>query len=342
MSVRIFVSARTRILLSFVFFVLFVSSVWPQQSMVLVAAGSGLPETLYQNLNNEFSRNNPGLAVRYLPMGTEEGERQMRKGEADLGGGDFPLNEGAQAANRGKVLQVPVAVVGIAVICNVPGVNQELNLSGPVLADIFLSKIVKWDSPEIARLNPGVKLPSAGILVLHRSEGKGANYVFTDYLSRVSPEFKARVGKSLSPKWVTGTTLARGEDILFQVKDTDGAIGYVETDLAGNANLPLVRMKNADGGFVKPSPETLEAAAESAGGDAQASIINAPGKESYPIASFTWLYVPEASKTPARKNAVKKYVGWLLGPGQALVPKQGFAAIPPAIAAKSTGKLGGL
>lgn len=271
-------------------------------------------------------------------MGTEEGERQMRKGEADLGGGDFMLDAATLAANRGKVVQVPVAVVGVAVICNVPGVDQELRLSGPVLADIFLSKITKWDHPEIAKLNPGVKLPSLGILVLHRSEGKGANYLFSDYLSRVSPEFKARVGKSLSPNWVTGTTLARGEDILFQVKDTEGAIGYVETDLAVRANVPLVHLRNAGGNFVKPSPASLAAAAESA--PASEDLTNAAGKDSYPIAGFTWLYIPETSKAPGRSGAVKNYASWLLGPGQVLIPKYGFAPLPLALAAKFKVKLG--
>jgi len=326
------------ILLCFAFFIPFVGTALSQQSLVLVAAGSGLPEGLYQNLNSEFSRSNARLAIRYLPMGTEEGERQMHEGEADLGGGDFPLNAAALAANRGKVMQVPVAVVGVALVYNVPGAGQELNLSGPVLAGIFLSKIAKWDHPEIARLNPGVKLPSTGIMVLHRSEGKGANYLITDYLSRVSSEFKARVGKSLSPKWVTGTTLARGEDILFQVKDTEGAIGYVETDLAIKANVPLAHVKNADGDFVKPSPTSLAAAAENAA--TAEEVTNAPGKESYPIASFTWLYVPQSSKTPGRSNAIKDYVTWLLGPGQVLVPRYGFAPLPAAIAAKSKAKLG--
>jgi phosphate transport system substrate-binding protein len=335
------ISRRRYVFTLFVFLLLGASYTSSQQSLVLVAAGSGLPETLYQNLNGEFTRSNARVAVRFLPMGTEEGERQMRKGEADLGGGDFPLSSTGTAADRGKVLQVPVAVVGIAIVCNVPGVNQELNLSGPVLADIFLSKITKWDHPEIARLNPNVKLPNAGILVLHRSEGKGANYVITDYLSRVSPEFKSRVGRSLSPNWVTGTTLARAEDILFQVKDSEGAIGYVETDLAIKANVPLAHIKNAEGNFVRPAPTSLAAAAESAGAgeDPQSLIMNGPGRESYPIASFTWLYIPEKAKSAERHQSVKSYVNWLLGPGQALVPKYGFAPLPASLAAKYKAKL---
>jgi len=330
------------VLFSFAFFLATLG--FSQQSLILVAAGSGLPEGLYQNLNGEFGRENSRVAVRYLPMGTEEGTRQMQKGEADLGGGDYPLGASEMDANRGKVLQIPVATAGLAIVCNVPGVNQELNLTGPVIADIYLSKITKWDNPEIARLNPGVALPNVGILVLHRSEGKGANYIITDFLSKASPEFKAKVGRSLAPKWVTGTTLARAEDILFQVKDTDGAIGYVELDLALKANVPMAHIKNADGAFVKPSPASLAAAAANAnlGEDLHGSLMNASGKDSYPISSFTWIYVPEASKSPDRRLAVKNYINWLLSNGQALTSKYGYGPLPPAVATKAKARLAGL
>jgi len=192
-----------RIALALVFFglMVFVFPILAQQSIVLVAAGSELPEGLFLNWNAEYVRSVAGTSIDYLPLGTDEGKRQMQQGVADLGGGDAPLTSEQLQNSRGKVIQVPVAVVGIAVVCNVPGVKQELNLSGPVLADIFLSKITKWNDPEIAKLNPGVTLPPAGILVLHRSKGKGANYIFSDYLSRVSPEFKAKIGRGFSPNW---------------------------------------------------------------------------------------------------------------------------------------------
>ena len=312
-----------------------------QQALILVAAGSGLPEPLYRGLNSEFSHSNPRVSVRYLPMGTEEGLKQMKRGEADLGGGDFPWSGKDLESARGKVIQVPVAVVGIAVVCNVPGVAQELRLTGPVVADIFLGKITKWNQPDIAKLNPGVALPNTGILLLHRTEGKGANYVFTDYLSRVSTEFKSRIGKSLSPRWVSGTSLARGEDVLFQVKDTDGAIGYVELDLAEKAGVTMAHIQNADGFYVKPALSSLAAAAEHASPeeDFRGSIVNSGGKESYPIASFTWLYVPEREKSAERKGVVKSYVAWLLQAGQRLIPKLGFAPLPSAVAKRAVEKL---
>lgn len=309
------------------------------QSVVLVAAGTSLPEPLFQNWNFEYVRTNPRMTVRYLPMGTEEGARQMEKGVADLGEGDYPLTT-QDGATRGKVIQVPLAVAGIAVVCNVPGVTQELNLSGPVLADIFLSKITVWNHPEIAKLNPGVALPATGILVLHRSEGKGANYIFTDYLSRVSTEFRTRIGRGLAPKWVTGTSLARGEDVLFQVKDTAGAIGYVELNLAMRAGAPLAHIRNADGLFVRPTPESVAAAAQADAAEAlRGAVMNAPGRESYPISSFTWLYVPEKGKDENTQRAVKNYVLWLLETGQLATAKLGFAPLPPAVAAKARAKI---
>ena len=329
--------------LAWVFFGLVVSvlPVMAQQSIVLVAAGSELPEGLFLNWNAEYARSVVGTSIGYLPLGTDEGKRQMQQGVADLGGGDAPLTGEQLQNSRGKVIQVPVAVVGIAVVCNVPGVKQELNLTGPVLADIFLSKVTKWNDPEIAKLNPGVTLPPAGILVLHRSKGKGANYIFSDYLSRVSPEFKAKIGRGLSPNWVTGTSLARAEDVLFQVKDTDGAIAYVELNLAWKDGVALAHLRNANGEFVKPTPTSVAAAAAQAqvGEDFRGSLDNAPGKESYPIIGFTWLYVPEMAKDLSRQKEVKAYVSWLLGAGQAVVAKLGFGPLPEPVAAKAKARL---
>lgn len=320
------------------------SQLFAQQSMVLVAAGSGLPETLYQGWNAEFGRTNMRTSVRYLPLGTEEGSRQALKGVADFAGGDYQVNVSATDAAHGGLVQIPVAAAGVAIVTNIPGVKQEINLTGPVLADIFLSKITTWNHPEIARLNPGVNLPAAGIMVLHRTDGKGANYIISDYLSHASPEFKAKIGRGLSPKWVTGMGLARGEDILFQVKDTDGAIGYVEMNLAMKGGVALAHIKNADGEFVRPSPESLAAAAAQAEvtDDLKGSLVTAEGKESYPIAGYTWIYLPEHAKDAARLGAVKTYVEWVLSSGQTMTSKLGFAPLPPAVVKKARSRLDSL
>ena len=319
----------------------FAVTVLAQQPVVLVGAGSGLPEALYLNWNDEFMKANAQTGVRYLPRGTDEGSRQVQKGIADFGGGDYPLPTVQLDPARGKLIQIPVAVAGVAIVYNIPGVQQQIHLTGPLLADIFLSKITMWNHPEIAKLNPGVKLPAAGILAVHLNEGKGENYIFTDYLSRVSPEFRARVGRGLSPKWVTGTSLARGEDVLFQVKDTDGAIGYAEMGLAIRSGVALAQVKNATGEFVKPSPESVAAAGARAdvGEDLRGSTMNAPGAESYPIASFTWLYLPEKAKDPQRQAALKAYALWALTSGQALAAKLGYAPLPLNVASKAKAKL---
>jgi phosphate transport system substrate-binding protein len=319
----------------------FAAAALAQQPVVLVGAGSALPEALYLNWNDEYTRANARTGVRYLPRGTDEGSRQVQKGIADFGGGDYPLATDQLDPARGKLIQIPVAAAGVAIVYNIPGVQQEIHLSGPVLADIFLSKITMWNHPEIAKLNPGVKLPAAGILTVHLNEGKGENYIFSDYLSRVSPEFRARVGRGLSPKWVTGTSLARGEDVLFQVKDTDGAIGYAEMGMAIRAGGLLAQVKNVTGEFVKPSPESVAAAAARAdvGEDLRGSTMNAPGAESYPIASFTWLYLPEKGKDPERQAALKAYALWALTSGQALAAKLGYAPLPVNVASKAKVKL---
>lgn len=319
----------------------FTSTALAQQPLVLVGAGSGLPESFYLNWNDEYMKANMRASVRYLPRGTDEGSRQVQRGIADFGGGDYPLPAEQLDQARGKLIQIPVAAVGVAIVYNIPGVQQEIHLTGPVLADIFLSKITMWNHPEIAKLNPGVNLPPAEILVVHPNEGKGANYIFSDYLSRVSPEFRVRVGRGLSPKWATGTSLARGEDLLFQVKDTDGAIGYVEMGLAIRAGVPLAQMKNAAGEFVKPSPESVAAAAARAdvGEDLRGSTMNASGEESYPITSFTWLYIPEKGKDPQRQAALKAYALWALTSGQALAANLGYAPLPPNVASKAKAKL---
>jgi phosphate transport system substrate-binding protein len=217
-----------------------------------------------------------------------------------------------------------------------------LRFSGPVLASIYLGKTTSWNDPEIAKLNPDVKLPVLSIRVLHRSEGKGSSYIFSDFLSKVSPEFQAKIGRSVSPKWVVGDSFGRTQDLLDNVQKTRGAIGYTELNWAEKSGLLVARIRNAAGEFIKPSVKSIAEAASALAGkmtdDFRVSLTNAPGKESYPISSFTWLYVPAVASDAQRGRAVYQYLHWVFSSGQGLAGAQGYAPLPASLLAKVQAK----
>jgi len=219
-----------------------------------------------------------------------------------------------------------------------PGVKGELKLTGPVLASIFLGKIKVWNNPAIARLNPDMDLPALRISVFHRNEGKGSNYILSDYLCKVSPEFLAAAGRSESPKWPLGQSFPRSQELVSQLRSTPGAIGYTELNLAVISGARTASIRNAAGAFVKPSSESIAAAASAAdskkAGDFRVSLTNAPGKESYPVSSFTWLYVPAIASDPERGRAVADYLKWVYTSGQRIAEEQGYATLPAEVLAK--------
>ncbi len=199
-----------------------------QDVITLVATGSSLPEPLYVAWGDEFHKTQPEVQLRYLSEGTAESTARILAGTGDFGGGEAPIPEKQLSAAKQQVIELPTILIGLAVVYNVPGLSGTLRLSGPVVANIFLGKITSWRDPEIAKLNPDRKLPDLAIKVLHRTEGKGSSYIFSDYLSKVSPEFQSKVGKSVSPKWPVGASIARTPDLLEQLKKTPGAITYTE------------------------------------------------------------------------------------------------------------------
>lgn len=309
-----------------------------QQSVVLVGSGSSLPEPLYLLWNDEFHKQNEAILVRYLPVGTGESANRILNGTGDFGGGDAPIPEKQLKAAGNPIVELPSVLIGIVVAYNLPGLPAELKLSGPVAADIYLGKITSWDDPEITKLNPGVKLPGVSIVVLHRTEGKGSSYIFSDYLSKVSPEFQTKVGRSSSPKWPVGQAIGRTQDMLEKVKATPGAIGYTELNWAVTSGLRIARIRNAAGEYVKASQESIAAAATSLEGkmteDFRVSLTNAPGKDSYPISSFTWLYVPAKAKDTARGHALVDYLSWIYTSGQGIAARRGYAPLPPPVLRK--------
>jgi phosphate transport system substrate-binding protein len=313
-----------------------------QESITLVATGSSLPEPLYVHWGDEYHKQHPETQLRYLPEGTAESADRILSGSGDLGGGDAPIPEKQLKDAAHLVVELPAVLIGIAVVYNLSGAPAGLRLSGPVLANIYLGKITSWNDPEIVKLNPDVKLPALPIKVMHRTEGKGSSYIFSDFLSKVSTEFQAKIGRSMSPKWVVGDSFGRTQDLIDSVLKTSGAIGYTELNWAEKSGLPAARIRNAAGELIKPSVKTIAAAASALAGkmtdDFRVSLTNAPGKESYPISSFTWLYVPAAASDEQRGRAVAKYLKWVFSSGQEVARAQGYATLPASVLAKVQAK----
>jgi len=317
------------------------SPVQAQTSIMLVATGSSLPEPLYLLWNEEYHRAHAETQLRYLPEGTGESATRILAGAGDLGGGDAPIPEKQLKGAAHPVVELPSVLIGIAIVYNVPGA-ASLRLSGPVLANIFLGKTTSWNDPEIAKLNPELHLSALPIKVIHRTDGKGSSYIFSDYLARISADFLTKAGRSVSPKWPAGVGINRTEDLLDKVRKTPGSIGYTELNWAEKSGLPMAHLRNAAGEFIKPSVASIADAASALAGkmteDFRVSLVNAPGKASYPIASFTWLYVPERAQDPARGQAVAEYLKWVYSAGQELAREHGYAPLPPAVLEKVRAK----
>jgi len=317
-----------------------------QNQMVLVATGSTMPAPLYTLWGDEYHKAHPETEIRYLAVGTGESANRVLSGSGgDLGGGDAPIPEKQLKAAAHEVLELPAVLVGIGVFYNVPG-SANIRLSGPVLANIYLGKTTSWSDPEIAKLNPDGKLPDLPIKVLHRTDGKGSNYIFSDFLSRLNPEFRAKVGKSISPKWPVGAAFSRCQDLLANAAKTSGAIGYAELRCGEKSALSIARIRNAAGEFVKPSTKSISDVAlameSKMTDDFRVSLTNAPGKESYPIVSFTWFYVPVHPQDLQRSHAVKEYLSWVYASGQEIAQAQGYATLPLSVLKKVRAKVAGL
>ncbi len=317
-----------------------------QTQMVLVTTGSTMPEQLYVLWGDEYHKLHPETQLRYLAVGTSESANRVLSGVGDLGGGDAPIPEKQLKEAAYAAVELPTVLVGIAVFYNVPGSATSIRLSGPALANIYLGKTTSWSDPEIARLNPDDKLPNLPIKVLHRTGGKGSNYIFSDFLSKLSPEFQAKVGKNVSPKWPVGDAFSRCQDLLANVAKTSGAIGYAELRCGEKSGLAVARIRNAAGEFVKPSTKSIRDVAlameSTMTDDFRVSLTNAPGKESYPIVSFTWFYVPVHPQDRQRSHAVNEYLSWVYASGQEIAQAQGYAPLPQSVLQKVRAKVAAL
>lgn len=305
----------------------------PQRSSItLNGAGATFPYPVYQKWFTNFQLEDPGAAITYDPIGSEAGIRKLLTGSIDFGASDNPEAIRQLAPDEESKYQLFPSVVGAVVpIVNLPGVPESIAFTPEALAGIFLGKIRKWNDPIIKRANRGVNLPGLDIVVVHRADGSGTSYAWTDYLSKVSPEWKAEVGANFSPKWPSGRAATGNDGVAKLVKELGGSIGYVEFIYALQNHLSYGGILNQNGEFVEASLESITAAVNHSPDmhdDFKGSIVNAPGEGSYPIASFTWIVVPAHIADDAKRSAITAFLKWMLGPGQRQAAALGYLALP--------------
>jgi len=313
-----------------------------QDKIALVGSGSNVPSPLYAVWSDAFNKANTAVSVRYVSMSTVQGIELVSKGTGDYAAGEIPLSEEQMHGGKVALIEIPGVIIGLVPVYNLPG-QPQLRFSGKLLSQIFLGEIKNWKDPQIAKMNPGVSLPDMPIKIVHRSSGKGSNYIFTEFLSKSDPAWQSKIGKSPSPNWPLGDEANRGEDMVAKVAATQGAIGYVEASFARHAALGYGDVENPAGQFVRATPASLAASCaameKTMKEDFRISMTNAPGKESFPIASFTWLYVPVSGLAPERARALKQFLQWALDQGQTIAKDQGYAPLPPGVLEKARAKV---
>jgi len=312
-----------------------------QNVVALVGSGSNLPTPLYSHWIEDYNKLSPKVQVRYLSTGTVKGIEDISRGVGDFAAGEVPMSDAQLSGSA--ILQIPTVLVAIVPIYHVPGV-KGLHFSGAVLAEIFLGNIKAWDDPKIKEINAGQTLPHLDITVVHRTEGKGSNYIFSDFLSKASPKWRSQIGKTPSPAWPVGISANRGEDMMEKVKSTAGAIGYIELGFTmADSGVGVGVVQNASGKFVSATQSSIAAAyhslEKSVPSDFRVSLSNAPGSEAYPIVSFTWLYVPVKSSEAERSKALVNFLEWVLATGQESAEKHGYTPLPASLAPKVLAKV---
>lgn len=303
----------------------------------LNGAGATFPNPIYSKWFSEYNHQHSDIKINYQSIGSGGGIQQLTAGTVDFGASDGPMTDDQLSKVSGKVFHIPTVLGADVPTYNIPGVTSELKFTGEVLADIFLGKIKKWNDPALAKDNPGVKFPDSDIVVVHRSDGSGTTYIFTDFLSKVSPEWKSKVGKGTSVNWPVGLGGKGNEGVSGTVRQTEGSIGYVELIYAISNNMPYGSVKNPAGAFVKASLESVTAAAGSVKDmpdDFRVSITNAPGKDAYPISSFTWLLVPAEWTDAGKEKAFVDFLNWMVDKGQTMTSALAYAPLPKSVATK--------
>jgi phosphate transport system substrate-binding protein len=311
------------------------------QQILINAAGATFPYPMYSKWFDEYHKKFPNLQFNYQSIGSGGGIKQVTEGTVEFGASDGPMNDMQLKDFHDKhgfgILHFPTVMGADVPVYNVAGISTDLNFSPEALAGIFLGKITKWNDPELMKANPGVKLPSTDIVVVHRSDGSGTTYIWTDYLSKVSKEWEMKAGRGTSVNWPVGLGGKGNEGVSGQVQQTPNSIGYVELIFAVQNKMKTGKVKNAAGNWVEASLAGVTSAAASSKEmpeDFRVSITNAPGKDAYPISSFTWLLIPEKIADPAKKKAIKDFLTWMLADGQTMTEALAYARLPKAVVAK--------
>ena len=315
---------------------------WADNPLSINGAGATFPYPMYSKWFDEYHKKNANLQINYQSIGSGGGIKQVTEGTVDFGATDGPMNDDQLKAFQDKhgfgILHFPTVLGAVVPTYNIPGVDAALNFTPEALAGIFLGKVTKWNDPVIADANKGVKLPSEDIVVVHRADGSGTSYCWTDYLSKVSDEWKTKVGKGTSVNWPVGLGGKGNEGVTGTIKNTPNSIGYVELIYAESNKIPYGNVKNSAGTFVKGSLAAVSAAAAGAAknmpDDFRVSITDAPGKTSYPISTFTWLLIPEKFSDAAKRDALKGFLKWALADGQNYAESLSYAKLPKEVVSK--------
>ena len=306
-----------------------------QQKTQINGAGATFPYPIYSKWFSEYNKLHPDVEINYQSIGSGGGIRQVMNQTVFFGATDGPMTKDQLLAAPSQILHFPTVLGADVPVYNIPNVSAELKFTGPLLADIFLGKVTKWNDPAIVKLNPGVNLPSVDITVVHRSDGSGTTYIWVDYLAKVSPEWKAKVGVNTSVNWPTGVGGKGNEGVAGLVRQTPGSIGYVELIYALQNKISYGSVQNMAGDFVKATTASVSAAAAEAASkmpaDFRVSITNAPGKGVYPVSSFTWLLLYENPKDKAQARTMLDFVKWALTDGQKFAAELGYAPLPQAV-----------
>ena len=303
----------------------------------LNGAGATFPYPMYSKWFSEYHKAHPDIQINYQSIGSGGGIRQVLAGTVDFGASDGPMSDEQLAQSKTKILHVPTVLGADVPAYNIPGVTAALKFTQEALAGIFLGKIASWNDPAITAANPGVNLPNQPIVLIHRSDGSGTTYIWTDYLSKISPEWQSQVGKGTSVKWPVGLGGKGNEGVAGMIRQMQGSIGYVELIYAVQNKITYGSVKNAAGIFVKASLDSVTAAAasvKSMPADFRVSITNAPGKDAYPISSFTWLLIPAQSKDAGKGKILADFLNWMVEDGQKMTAELAYAPLPESVVVK--------
>ncbi|MEP6568368.1 MAG: phosphate ABC transporter substrate-binding protein PstS [Acidobacteriota bacterium] len=315
----------------------------PGGAITLQGAGATFPNPLYQKWVSEYGKANPNVRIDYQSIGSGGGIKQIQAQTVDFGASDAPMSDADLKAAPGELLHIPTVLGAVVVTYNVASVTEPLHLSPEVIADIFLGKIKKWDDPRIKQDNTGINLPATDITTVHRSDGSGTTYVFTDYLSKVSPEWKTTVGTDKSPKWPVGQGGKGNEGVTGQIKQQPNTIGYVELAYAVQNKLPVALIRNASGKFVEPSIDAVTAAAASASAqtpdDLRVSITNSAGQNAYPISSYTYILAYKDQKNADKGKALVDFLWWGIHDGEQHAKDLQYAPLPAEIVKRAEAKI---